>query len=38
VEQQLDPRLRGKPVAVIPVETDSSREEKRHDDNASEYF
>jgi DNA polymerase-4 len=24
VEQQLDPRLRGKPVAVIPVETDST--------------
>lgn len=24
VEQQLDPRLRGKPVAVVPVETDST--------------
>src|SRR5476649_2295506 len=24
VEQQLEPRLRGKPVAVIPVETDST--------------
>jgi DNA polymerase-4 len=24
VEQQMDPRLRGKPVAVIPVETDST--------------
>lgn len=24
VEQQLDPRLRGKPIAVIPVETDST--------------
>ena len=24
VEQQLDPRLRGKPVAVIPVETEAT--------------
>src|SRR5277367_3316345 len=24
VEQQLDPRLRGKPVAVVPVETDAT--------------
>ncbi|MBI3440912.1 MAG: impB/mucB/samB family protein [Proteobacteria bacterium] len=24
VEQQLDPRLRGKPIAVVPVETDST--------------
>lgn len=24
VEQQLDPRLRGKPIAVIPVETEST--------------
>src|ERR1700735_3357604 len=24
VEQQLNPRLRGKPIAVIPVETDST--------------